>query len=428
MMSHDGRAPADGDPAPERLNKYRLLAPLGRGGMAEVFLARAEGIRGFQRLLAVKRILPTFAGDPDFVRMFLDEARIAATLHHPNIVRVFEVDIAGGQVFYVMEYLHGHSVAALLRRLADGGVRLPLDGAVAIAAAVAAGLHHAHERRSADGEPLHIVHRDVGPGNVILTYDGHVKLIDFGIARAAGNLHRTQFGLFKGKLPYASPEQCRCEPLDRRSDVFSLGVVLYELTTGQPPFAADGDRELLRAVSDARVTPPRQIDRSYPRGLEAVVMKALAASPDERYPSARALQRDLKALASELALDLSATGLSRLVAGVFGPELRQWRDAERAGRTLEQYLTDSAPGVAGPAAPTAPAPAGRAVSTAPTAAERVAPAAVRPASALRRSRLARIALIALAAVGLLAAGAAGALWWTSQSPVVHGPPAPDPHR
>lgn len=163
MMSNDDRAPADGDPPPERLNKYRLLAPLGRGGMAEVFLARAEGIRGFHRLLAVKRILPQFAGDAEFVRMFLDEARIAATLHHPNIVRVFEVDIAGGQVFYVMEYLHGHSVAALLRRLADGGVRPPLDAAVAIAAAVAAGLHHAHERHSADGSTASPAHTDSYP-------------------------------------------------------------------------------------------------------------------------------------------------------------------------------------------------------------------------------------------------------------------------
>ena len=419
MMSNDDRAPADGDPPPERLNKYRLLAPLGRGGMAEVFLARAEGIRGFHRLLAVKRILPQFAGDAEFVRMFLDEARIAATLHHPNIVRVFEVDIAGGQVFYVMEYLHGHSVAALLRRLADGGVRPPLDAAVAIAAAVAAGLHHAHERHSADGQPLHIVHRDVGPGNAIVTYDGHVKLIDFGIARAAGNLHRTQYGLFRGKLPYASPEQCRCEPLDRRSDVFSLGVVLYELTTGQPPFAADGDRELLRAVSEARFTPPRELDPSYPPGLEAIVRKALAASPDERYPSARALRGDLKALASQLSLDLSATGLSRLMAGVFGSELRQWRDAERSGQTLEQYLTASAPGNARPAA-----------ATAPTGPERSAPAVVPPANARRlRSRLVRLALFAVAAIGLVAAGAAGALWWTSRSVGVHGsPPAPEPRR
>jgi hypothetical protein len=203
--------------------------------------------------------------------------------------------------------------------------------------------------------------------------------------------------------------------------VFSLGVVLYELTTGQPPFAAEGERELLRAVSEARVTPPRQIDPSYPRGLEAIVMKALAASPDERYPSARALQRDLKALASQLSLDLSAIGLARLVAGVFGPELRQWRDAERAGRTLEEYLTASTP---------PPGDARPAAATAPAGPERVAPALVRPANARPlRSRLARLALIAAAAIGLVAAGAAGALWWTSRSAAVHGsPPAPEPSR
>jgi serine/threonine protein kinase len=415
MMFHGDRAPVPDDPAAERLNKYRLLAPLGRGGMAEVFLARTEGIRGFQRLLAVKRILPEFAGDAEFVRMFLDEARIAATLHHPNIVRVFEVDIADGQVFYVMEYLHGHSVAALLRRLADAGARLPLDGAIAIAAAVAAGLHHAHDRRSADGEPLHIVHRDVAPGNVIVTYDGHIKLIDFGIARAAGNLYRTQFGQFRGKLPYASPEQCRCEPLDRRSDVFSLGVVLYELTTGQPPFAAGSEAELLRAVSDAQVARPRLADRSYPRELEAIVMKALAANPDERYPSARALQRDLKALASQLALDLSVSALSRLVAGVFGSELQQWRDAERAGRTLAQHVTASA----SPTLVDRPAPPG------PAGSERSAPDRLRPANARRlRSQLVRIALIVAAAIGLIAVGAAGALWWTSRSAVVQPSRAP----
>src|SRR5262245_29878729 len=164
MAPHHDPAPVD-EPAPQRLNKYRLLARLARGGMAEVFLARADGIPGLDRLLVIKRILPELASETEFVRMFLDEARIATTLVHPNIVRVFEVDIADGQVFYVMEHLHGHDLAALLGRLAERGARLPLDAAIAIGAAVASGLHHAHERRTPDGEPLHIVHRDVAPGN-----------------------------------------------------------------------------------------------------------------------------------------------------------------------------------------------------------------------------------------------------------------------
>jgi serine/threonine protein kinase len=335
----DPCTPVLDEPAPHKLNKYRLLAPLARGGMAEVFLARADGIPGLDRLLVVKRILPALASDAEFVRMFLDEARIAATLHHPNIVRVFEVDIADGQVFYVMEHLHGHDVATLLRRLGERGARLPLDAAIAIAAAVATGLHHAHERRGPDGEPLHIVHRDVAPGNVIVTFDGEVKLIDFGIAKAAGNLHRTRFGLFKGKLPYASPEQCRCEPIDRRSDVFSLGVLLYELTTGERPFGADSEHELLRVVSDAVVVAPRSRDRAYPAELEAIVLKALAADPAQRHATAGAVQRELVALAGRLGLDRSATGLAQLMASAFGAELTQWHNAEHRGRTLEQHLT-----------------------------------------------------------------------------------------
>jgi hypothetical protein len=459
---------------PQRLNKYRLLAPLARGGMAEVFLARADGIAGLDRLLVIKRILPELASETEFVRMFLDEARIAATLVHRHIVRVFEVDIADGQVFYVMEHLHGRDVASLLRRLAERGVRLPLAAAIAIASAVASGLHHAHERSSPDGTPLGIVHRDVAPGNVIVTFDGGVKLIDFGIAKAAGNLHRTRFGLFKGKLPYASPEQCRCEPVDRRSDVFSLGVLLYELTTGERPFAGDSEAELLRQVSDAAVAPPRSRDPGYPAELEAIAMTALAADPAARFATARALQRELAAFAGARGLDASPAALARLMAGAFGAELTAWHDAERRGTTLEQHITRlseartlewqrsaAPPGEARAAgsdprwhakapaeavaagidprshakAPADTASAGidpRSIAASPggAAAARVDPRSVakllaapaaapvepRAASTARtarsRSRLALIALIAVAAIGLIAIGAIGALWLT----------------
>jgi len=399
MSSHRDPAPVD-EPAPQRLNKYRLLARLARGGMAEVFLARADGIPGLDRLLVIKRILPELASETEFVRMFLDEARIAATLVHPHIVRVFEVDIADGQVFYVMEHLHGRDVAALLRRLAERGIRLPLDAAIAIGVAVASGLHHAHDRRSPAGEPLHIVHRDVAPGNVLITFDGEVKLIDFGIAKAAGNLNRTRFGLFKGKLPYASPEQCRCEPIDRRSDVFSLGVMLYELTCGERPFAAGTESELLRAVSDAVIVPPRARDRGYPAELEAIVVKALAPDPAERHATARALQRELTAFAGARGLDLSAASLARLMASAFGSELSEWHTAERRGTTLEEHITSltqqrtlewqrPATGLS------APAPA---------------PRVARARRSSRRSRLVTIALFAAAAICLIAAGALGALW------------------
>ena len=439
--------------APQRLNKYRLLAPLARGGMAEVFLARADGVAGLDRLLVIKRILPELASETEFVRMFLDEARIAATLVHRHIVRVFEVDIADGQVFYVMEHLHGRDVATLLRRLAERGARLPLPAAIAVASAVASGLHHAHERRSPDGAPLGIVHRDVAPGNVIVTFDGGVKLIDFGIAKAAGNLHRTRFGLFKGKLPYASPEQCRCEPIDRRSDVFSLGVMLYELTTGERPFAADSEAELLRQVSDAAVAPPRSRDPGYPAELEAIVMTALAADPAARFATARAVQRELARFAGARGLDASPAALARLIAGTFGAELIAWHDAERRGTTLEQHITtltqartlDWQRPAAPPGDTTAAHDAPRPVANAPAAAAlaaridprsvakgppivaahdvRIDPRSVaqgptEAASARRvarspsRSRFALIALITAAALGLIAIGAIGALLLT----------------
>jgi serine/threonine protein kinase len=216
--------------------RYELLGPLATGGMAEVLLARSLGPRGFERLLAVKRILPERAKDPEFVRMFLDEARNAAMLAHHRIVHVFDIELRDGVLFYAMEYLHGQTLAAVVAR----AQRLPLDASIAIGIAVAEGLHHAHER------PSPIVHRDVAPSNVMITYEGSIKLIDFGIAKAASNLSNTVFGTFKGRLGYASPEQCRCEPVDRRTDVYSLGVMLYELTTGRPAIeVADSEHEIV---------------------------------------------------------------------------------------------------------------------------------------------------------------------------------------
>ncbi|HUJ63084.1 MAG TPA: serine/threonine-protein kinase [Kofleriaceae bacterium] len=312
--------------APDR---YQLLGPIASGGMAEVLLARTRGPGGFERLLAVKRIKPELSRDPEQVRMFLDEARNAARLVHHNIVQVIDVDLRDGAVFYAMEYLHGQTLDSVIARARV----LPRDAAVAIGIAIAAGLHHAHER------PSSIVHRDVAPSNVMVTYDGNVKLIDFGIAKATENLSRTAFGMFKGRLGYSSPEQCRCEPVDRRTDIYSLGVVLYELTTGRRTFTADSDPELLDHMAQARVTPPRALDASYPPQLETIVMRALAAAPGDRYPTADALQRDLEDLARISALNLSAVSLSRLMGELFAEELAPWRAAQKTGITLEEHIT-----------------------------------------------------------------------------------------
>jgi serine/threonine protein kinase len=453
MHTKRARALALDAPAPQTLKKYTLLGQIAKGGMADVFLARADGLGGFERLLVIKRILPELARDTEFVRMFLDEARIAATLHHSHIVQVYDVDMAEGYVFYAMEHLHGKDTATMLERSSKRAQRIPIGNAIAIVTAVAAGLHYAHEQWGSDGRPLDIVHRDVAPNNVIVTYDGNVKLIDFGIARAANNLSRTRFGLFKGKLPYASPEQARCEPVDRRTDVFSLGVLLYELTTGQPLFEADTDYELLRLVSEAMVVRPRLRDKAYPRELEAIVLKALARDRDDRYPTTQALQRDLEVFARQRQLDLTAMSLARLMERLFAEELQQWQRAQHAGLTLEQHIitvtttpravreptsvdvdasgeiTDATPLASGPVAAmfepaSEPVTARGATpvavpSSEPAIARGAEPPTRRDAGVARRrrSRIAKGVVAVAAAAGLIGLGAVGATWWLSRSPV-----------
>jgi eukaryotic-like serine/threonine-protein kinase len=305
--------------------RYQLLGTIASGGMAEVLLARTRGPNGFERLLAVKRIRPELSGDPEHVRMFLDEARNAARLVHHNIVQVIDVDLRDGAVFYAMEYLHGQTLDHLMKRVGT----LPRDAAIGIAIGIAAGLHHAHERSSS------IVHRDVAPSNVIVTYDGNVKLIDFGIAKATENLSRTAFGVFKGRLGYSSPEQVRCEPVDRRSDIYSLGLVLYELATGRPAFATTNESELIDQMADAKILPPHEIEPA----LQQIIMRAVAKEPRDRYPTADVMQLELEAFAHANGLNLSAMALSRLMNERFAEELEPWQAAQRTGVTLERYIT-----------------------------------------------------------------------------------------
>lgn len=308
--------------------RYELLGPLGAGGMAEVLLARSRGAHGFERLLAVKRILPERAKDPDAVRMLLDEARNAAVLSHNRIVQVFDIELRDGAVFYAMEYLHGQTLEAVLERAG----KLPLGIAIAICVAVASGLHHAHER------PQAIVHRDVAPSNVMLLYDGNIKLIDFGIAKAANNLANTVYGTFKGRLGYSSPEQCMCMAVDRRTDVYSLAVMLYELTTGRPAFTANDEAHMLQVMTDAQVIPPRQIDPAYPPALEAIVMKGLARDREQRYPTAAAFQHDLEGFAQRAGLNLTDRATALLMTKLFAAELEPWERAKATGMTLDEHI------------------------------------------------------------------------------------------
>src|SRR3954447_17549188 len=252
-----------------RLGRYRLVRRLAVGGMAEVYLAVAEGLSGFEKRVVIKRLLPQHAKEGELLAMFLDEARLVATLRHPNIGEVYDVGAEGSDYFFAMEHIAGRDVRDLLSaRYAEP---LPLAEALAVVTGVAEGLHHAHEQRDEEGRLLDIVHRDVSPSNVLVSISGQVKLIDFGVAKWGAQRTETRHGVLKGKCAYMSPEQCRPEPLDRRSDVFSLGVLLYEITTGARPLGGENGFETMTAIVNGAVEAPSARWAGYPLGLEPIV-------------------------------------------------------------------------------------------------------------------------------------------------------------
>jgi serine/threonine protein kinase len=273
-----------------RLGRYELLVPIARGGMARVWAARLHGQRGFQKLVAIKTILPHLAEEPEFERMFLDEARIASGVHHPNVCEIYELGEEKHTLYLVMEWVNGDSLSRVLR--ASGKTEAVDPRVVArIVADACAGLHAAHELTDEDGRALGVVHRDLSPHNILLTADGTAKVADFGVAKALGQLHEaTSAGQLKGKIAYMAPEQVTGSGIDRRSDVFSLGCVLYEATTGQRPFRGDGDHQVMHAVLKGEFAAPTSLMRGYPQELERIVMRALSPQPILRYPTAERMR------------------------------------------------------------------------------------------------------------------------------------------
>ena len=268
---------------------YRLIRKIATGGMAEVWLAEQQGIEGFSRKVVVKRILPAFAKDPSFVSMFLNEARVASQLSHPNIVQIHDLGERDGEYFLAMEYIHGRDLGRVMHRSLELGRWVSPAVALRIVAYACAGLHYAHTREDAEGRPLGLVHRDISAQNILVSFDGAVKLVDFGIAKAAKQSTGTQAGMVKGKFAYMSPEQATGQPLDARSDIFSLGLVLYELLTAVRPLKKESDMATWHAAAQGEIAKPSEVTDVSPH-LDTLVMHALAKKAKDRYPDASAFQ------------------------------------------------------------------------------------------------------------------------------------------
>jgi len=276
--------------APVRFGKYLLLDRLASGGMAELFLAKQTGVKGFEKVVAIKRILPMLTQDPEFVSMFINEAKLAALLSHQNIVQIFDLGTTEGFYYITMEYVMGKDLRTVMQRSHARKLPLPIGHALLIASRISSALDHAHRKKDLQGRELRLVHRDISPQNVLVSYDGEIKLVDFGIAKAATQTSETRTGTLKGKLSYMSPEQAMGKPLDHRSDIFSLGIVLHELATGQRLFTGNNELALLEQVRQADIAPPSLYNAQLPPEVDALIMKALAKQPADRYQDASEME------------------------------------------------------------------------------------------------------------------------------------------
>ncbi len=300
-----------------RFGRYQLLLELGRGGMATIYLARLVGPENFQKLVVIKKIHDHLAEEKEFLDMFYDEARIAGLVHHPNVVSIFEFGAVGGAHFISMEYVHGQSLVELMRTAKRVSGLLPWPQVVRIVADAAGGLHAAHELRSPEGKPLNVVHRDVSPQNILVGYDGSVKVTDFGIAYAAERIAHTSTGILKGKLAYMSPEQAKAKPLDRRSDVFSLGIVLYEALCLKRLFKGDNDAATLYRLLEMKVPRPSLERMDLPKHLDEIVLKALERDPDRRFSSAGEFEAALNRVLVEEGLVITHAEVAELMDQYF---------------------------------------------------------------------------------------------------------------
>ncbi|WP_437797248.1 serine/threonine protein kinase [Sorangium sp. So ce693] len=464
-------APPDAPPSPSdrharSFGKYRFIATLGHGGMADVHLAVAVGPAGFSKLQVIKRLRPNIADEPEFRDMLLDEARLAARLNHRNVVQTNEVGLADGEYFIAMEYLDGQPLSRVISRAREQARTIPFAVQFWILSEVLAGLHYAHELVDYDGTPLNVVHRDISPHNIFVTYDGQVKIVDFGIALAAHRLVETQTGTMKGKVAYMAPEQAfsHSSQIDRRADVFSAGVILWEMLAGRRLWRGLSDPQiisrLMRDIPDLRSARPE-----VPVELARICAKALAHSPGERYSTAAAFRAELDRYAERLEGQVTAEQLGALMRELFASERSEIRAIiDRQLKQLQEHGADAgSAGLAGraprlpslpgrdpldsdppaqeegattgssPSAPTRPLHRSSAPQATLHAVVRTEPAtAVQPAPAPRRSRLplvafaAVIALVGAATLYLKLRDPVQQSLHATAPPVQSAPPAPEP--
>lgn len=322
-----------------RVGRYELMYRLGSGGMATVFVGRLSGPAGFERTVAVKVIHQHLADSKKFIDMFLDEARMAALIHHPNVVEIYEVGRDQGLFFMVGEFVHGPDLGKLLRRVEDRGTPLASEFSAYFAAQVCLGLHAAHETCDKDGNFLNLIHRDVSPNNVLISYDGYVKLIDFGVAWARNKLAHTESGALKGKIGYISPEQILGHDVDRRSDIFSVGVLLYIMATLTHPFPGKSDAERLNKIISGEATPPSSVRPDVHPGLERIILKAMSPSSKDRYPTALDMAKDLDAFIESLDKTVKADDVSALLVSLFEKEKQAHQSSVSAYRAARGLST-----------------------------------------------------------------------------------------
>ena len=384
--------PAFLQPPSSEFGQYTLLERIAVGGMAEVWKARMKGVEGFQKTVAIKKILPHLTDSSDFVTMFIDEAKLAAQLNHNNIIHIYDLGKIGDDYFIAMEFVDGKDLRSILNSARAESRPLPLGLALLVGSRLASALDHAHRQKDFEGRPLGLVHRDVSPQNVLISFEGDIKLCDFGIVKAVTKASKTQMGALKGKLQYMSPEQAWGRPVDARSDIFSLGSLLFEMLTGRRLFSGESEMSVLDAVREGRIQAPRDLDPRLPLEVNALVLKALARDPDDRFLTAGEMQREIDGILASLKPAPSQADLGSYLHQLFAAE------AHAGAAPATAMPAASAPSRSAGGAPSAAVPARPAevAVVAPTGVSKI-----EEADTGRSGKMLWLAIGGVAAAGLL---------------------------